>query len=184
MISLLNEKKVLVLAPTVAIIALVGVSKTQETAKKKAYFFYSESCPHCHKVDQYFKEHNFYEKYEIKKLEVGSNHVNAKLLLDFGEKFNDPIKGAVPTIVFADRHLVGDTPIIENFEKEINSTEVADFPDPKSINLNGINQDYNNYGLGSESFRKWIYWLIVFVIILIVFGYIVFDRLDQKSKLN
>ena len=35
--------------------------------KKTAVYFYSESCPHCQKVNAYFVQQGFYEKYDIKK---------------------------------------------------------------------------------------------------------------------
>jgi len=62
-----------------------------------------------------------------------SNPFNGRLLLKFGEVFNDPNKGGVPAIAFADKFIVGDQPIIENFEKEIASVEAKELPDPEKI---------------------------------------------------
>jgi len=106
----------------------------QDSGKKKAYYFYGEQCPHCQNVDEYFQENGIYEKYDITKLEF-SNPFNARLLMKFGEKFNSEYKGSVPAIAFAGKFLVGDTPIIEKFVREIDAAENAnELPDPEKMN--------------------------------------------------
>lgn len=105
----------------------------QDAGKKKAYYFYGEQCPHCHKVDEYFQANGIYEKYDITKLEI-SSPFNARLFLKFGDAFNDPSKGAVPAIAFGDKYIAGDVPIIDNFVREIDAAENAnELPDPEKI---------------------------------------------------
>lgn len=105
----------------------------QDAPKKKAYFFYGDSCPHCKKVEAYFQENGIYDKYDITSLEF-SNPFNTRLFLKFGDVFNDPNKGAVPAIAFGDKFIVGDQPIMDNFVKEIDAANNAnELPDPDKI---------------------------------------------------
>lgn len=105
----------------------------QDSPKKKAYYFYGEQCPHCHNVDEYFRASGIYDKYDIMKLEI-SNPFNARLLVKFGDVFRSEFKGSVPAIAFGDKFLVGDTPIIENFDREMDAAENAgELPDPDKI---------------------------------------------------
>lgn len=105
-----------------------------DTQKKKAYYFYGENCPHCKKVDEYFQANGIYEKYEITKLEATVNPFNGKLFLAFGKAFGVSSWGGVPTIIFGNKYIVGDTPIIKNFTSEIDAAEnVYELPDPEKI---------------------------------------------------
>lgn len=109
------------------------LASAQDTPKKKAYFFYGDTCPHCKKVEAYFQANGIYDKYDITSLEF-SNPFNTRLLLNFGDAFNDPDKGAVPAIAFGDKFIVGDQPIIDNFVKEIDAANNAnELPDPDKI---------------------------------------------------
>ncbi|MCX6767072.1 MAG: LPXTG cell wall anchor domain-containing protein [Candidatus Moranbacteria bacterium] len=116
----------------------------QDTGKKKAYFFYGDTCPHCKKVEAYFQENGIYDKYDITSLEF-SNPFNTRLLLKFGDVLNDPNKGAVPAVAFGDKLIVGDQPIIDNFVKEIDVADNAnELPDPDKIaGTNGANTSFN-----------------------------------------
>lgn len=121
----------LLLAPLLAL-------AQENPGKKKAYYFFGEQCPHCKKVDEYFQANGIYEKYEITKLEVVGNPFNGKLFLQFGKSFGVDDWGGVPTVVFGDKYLVGDTPIIENFVREIDAAENAnELPDPEKIGDTG-----------------------------------------------
>ena len=121
-------------------------------AKKKAYSFYGDSCPHCKKVEAYFQANGIYDKYDITSLEF-SNPFNTRLLLNFGEAFNDPDKGAVPAIAFGDKFIVGDQPIIDNFVKEIDAADNAnELPDPDKIaaaNGNKVSPSSDTPGMNS-----------------------------------
>ena len=123
-------------AATIVILLLLVpfLSFAQESpAKKKAYYFYGDSCPHCKNVDEYFQANGIYDKYDITKLEF-SNPFNTRLLLKFGEAYNDPSKGAVPAIAFGNKFIVGDQPIISSFVQEIDSADNAnELPDPDKI---------------------------------------------------
>jgi len=106
----------------------------QDAPKKKAYYFFGEECPHCKVVDEYFQANGIYDKYDITKLEVISNPFNGKMFLEFGKAFGADDWGGVPTIVFADKYLTGDTPIRDNFVREIDAADNAnELPDSNKI---------------------------------------------------
>jgi len=105
----------------------------QDNTKKKAYFFYLETCPHCRNVENYFDTNGIWDKYDITKMDA-ANPFNANLLNKFDEVFKDPNPGGVPAIAFADKFITGDQPIINNFQKEIDASDQAtDLPDPNKI---------------------------------------------------
>lgn len=106
----------------------------QDASKKKAYYFFGEECPHCKAVDEYFQANGIYDKYDITKLEVVSNPFNGKMFLEFGKAFGVKDWGGVPTIIFGDKYLMGDTPIKDNFVREIDAADNAnELPDPNKI---------------------------------------------------
>lgn len=106
----------------------------ENPAKKKAYYFYGEQCPHCKLVDEHFQANGIYDKYDITKLEVVSNPFNAKLFVQFGKAFGVKDWGGVPAIVFGDKYLLGDKPIIDNFANGIDAADNAnELPDPDKI---------------------------------------------------
>lgn len=101
----------------------------QDAPKKKAYFFFLDTCPHCHNVNKYFIANGIYDKYDITILDA-SVPANGELLAKFYEadKYPAEQRGGVPAIVFGDKFFVGDAPIIDNFVKEIEASQNADQP--------------------------------------------------------
>ncbi len=117
-------KKIIILF----LLILPVLALAQESpAKKTAYFFYLDSCPHCHNVDNYFAANGVYEKYDIKKLNA-SIPANGKFLMDLYAANNYPEdqRGGVPVAAFGDKFLIGDKPIIGNFVQEIEATDNTD----------------------------------------------------------
>lgn len=94
---------------------------TQAAEKKTAVYFYANWCSHCQKVDSYFKEQGFYEKYDIRKLNFDEkeNKILLKKVLE-SKMITD---GGIPAIVIDDEVLLGDTPIIANFEKKMEASQ-------------------------------------------------------------
>ncbi len=134
-------KKILAILIFIFIIPFFALAQ-EESAKKKAYYFYGEQCPHCHEVDEYFQENGIYEKYEIEKLEVSGNPFNGKLFLEFGEAFGAENWGGVPAIVFGSQYLIGDTPIIDNFVREIEASQNAnELPSSEKISQDSGNSN-------------------------------------------
>ena len=158
----------------------------ENPGKKKAYYFYGEQCLHCKNVDEYFQANGIYDKYEITKLEVTTgNPFNQKLFLDFGKAFAKDDWGGVPTIVFADKYLVGDQPIIENFVREIDTAENA-FELPKSDSIENVgfenkaNQE-DTAPSSNESENKKSYFSVI-VIALVVFGAGALVYVNRKKR--
>lgn len=89
--------------------AMISLLLSAEDVKKseRFYFFYSDSCPHCHEampfVDELEKE---FPDIEFKRLELTKVPENMAIFNKKAEKLR--IKGGgVPTFVFRDRYIVG-----------------------------------------------------------------------------
>lgn len=89
--------------------------------KKQAVYFYATWCSHCQKVDSYFKEQGFYEKYDIKKynFDERENKVLLKKLLD-GKMIAD---GGIPAMIIDEEIFLGDVPIVDNFERKMEASK-------------------------------------------------------------
>jgi len=110
------------------LLAMPIVSLAQE--KKAAVYFYADWCPHCQKVDAAFKEKGFYDKYDIQKLDFDESN-NKKLLKNIFDELKYTGNAGIPAIVVNGKLLVGDGPILNNFEKEI---EIAQNKDVEFVN--------------------------------------------------
>lgn len=153
----------------IILIVLPLVASAQDVGKKKAYFFYGDQCPHCHKVDDYFKANGVYDKYDITKLEF-SNPFNARLFLKFGDVYNDPDKGAVPAMAFADKFIVGDQPIIDNFAREIDAADASTLPDPDKINKDTAKENPTGANTPTPTGNKKNYFPVIIITLIIVGG--------------
>jgi hypothetical protein len=148
----------------------------QGDTKKKAYYFYGEQCPHCQKVDEYFKANGIYDKYDITKLEF-SNPFNTRLLLKFGEAFKSEFKGSVPAMAFGDKFLVGDQPIIDSFEKEIATVDAKELPDPDKIASVVSTGDQTRASVPqseSKGNKKNIFFVIITALVLVGGGALIY----------
>jgi cytochrome c biogenesis protein CcdA/glutaredoxin len=92
------------------------------TEKKQAVYFYAEWCPHCQKVNEYFTEQGFYEKYDIRKLNFDEKDNQQLLRKIFAYKKYEGNAG-IPAIVIDDKLLVGDQQIKEEFESTMESSD-------------------------------------------------------------
>ena len=90
------------------VFALITFAVTAEEASENIlYFFYSNSCPHCHEAMPFVEELEK-ERPDItfRKLEVSENEVNRAVFRKKAEKLG--IKGGgVPTFVFKDKYVIG-----------------------------------------------------------------------------
>lgn len=105
-------------------------------AEDTFYFFYSDSCPHCHEAMPFIEElEKEYPGMTFKKLEVSGNEVNLALFGKKAEKLG--IKGrGVPTFIFKDKYVVGFKK--GSFEKKIR--EMIGKPAPKALPENNKSQ--------------------------------------------
>lgn len=163
----------------ITILLIPFLAFAQDAGKKKAYYFFGEQCPHCKTVDEYFQSNGIYEKYEITKLDATSNPFNGKLFLEFGKAFGAPDWGGVPAIVFGNEYLLGDKPIIDNFEKEIDaSNDANELPDPAKIaKVNGSTNpsdttgaDRQNQVEADDNGNKKNYFPVIMVALIAVVG--------------
>ena len=154
----------------------------ENPAKTKAYYFFGEQCPHCKTVDEYFQANGIYEKYEITKLEVVSNPFNGKLFLEFGKAFGVPDWGGVPAIVFGEKYLLGDKPIIENFSREIDAAASANaLPDPDKIaNAKGGGDQPAAEAMAGGGNKKNYFPVVIGVLIVLGIGALVY--INRKKE--
>ncbi len=158
------------------------LTSAQDAAKKKAYFFYGDTCPHCKKVEAFFQENGIYDKYDITSLEF-SNPFNGRLLMKFGDVFNDPNKGAVPAMAFADKFIVGDQPIIDNFAREIDAADASSLPDPDKISKNSAAENPSSANVPAPAGKKKNYFPVIMIALIVLgAGALVFVNRKKHNK--
>lgn len=112
-------------------------------AQQQIYFFYGQGCPHCTNVEKYFQENDIYNQYPIDKREIYFNRENAQLYNNVVDNLNVPTdQRGVPALVIGNKFLVGDTPIIQNFESyaaDLKGTKLNQNPTPKNPAENNVN---------------------------------------------
>jgi len=81
---------------------------TQAQSKPEVYFFYSDSCPHCHKEALYLDklEDEYGSKIKINRLEVSKNKSNVDIMLEMADQLNAEVVG-VPFTVVGDKYFTG-----------------------------------------------------------------------------
>lgn len=86
------------------------------------YFYYGNGCPHCAQVEPFIEQ--MAEKYpdlDVKQYEVYSNPVNSSRLTQAFEDHGIPInQRGVPIAFLNGMYFLGDSPILNNLENEIN----------------------------------------------------------------
>jgi len=112
---------------------LVPVLTLAQESKKKAIYFYSETCPRCQTVEKYFQENGIYEKYEIQKLDTHQSENFEKLNAIFSAYGIEESKRGVPAIFFGRRFFAGDIPIIKRFSDTIENTQADFFPSAEKL---------------------------------------------------
>jgi len=87
-----------------------------------AVFFYGSTCSYCKNVEQYFSDNKILEKIKVDQKEVYESRGNAKLMQDYLSKckdLSDDDKGGVPFLYTPDKCIVGDKPIIDFFNQQL-----------------------------------------------------------------
>jgi hypothetical protein len=141
-ISSYSLKSLLILILSLVALTIPNLKSAQ--AATKVYFFYGKGCPHCSEVEIFFEENNIVERYPVEIKEVYFDRSNAILFTKLMDNLGVPEQTrGVPTVVIGNKVLVGDKPIIQNFEKEVddflqNTTEETQSnTTPKQENING-----------------------------------------------
>lgn len=135
------------------LIFLFPILVRAEGEKKKALYFYSESCSLCEEVDEYFSSQGFYDKYEIKKIEVSGSY-NLNYLNEFFDVFGvNEEKRGWPAVVLGDEMLIGSQSIIEKFQEKMEKGGDYDYPIPleiqKAVGKNRDLTERNTPGISS-----------------------------------
>ncbi|MBT4209612.1 MAG: hypothetical protein HOE19_01710 [Candidatus Komeilibacteria bacterium] len=86
---------------------LVAFSASAQT-KPEIYFFYSNSCPHCHKEALFLDklENDYSSKIKINRFEVGKTQANVDLMLGMASKLGTEVSG-VPFTIIGDKYFTG-----------------------------------------------------------------------------
>lgn len=92
--------------------------------KKSAVLFYADWCPHCQKVETYFRAQGFFEKYDIRQLDFDEKQNKVLLEKIFVAKGKTGGAG-IPALIIDDQLITGDQPIIDQFEKVIGNSKGA-----------------------------------------------------------
>jgi len=85
------------------------------------YFYYGQGCPHCAIVKPFIQDMaGKYPELDIRQYEVYNNPVNSSRLSQAFSDYNVPNnKKGVPVVFLNGTYFLGDTPIINNLENEI-----------------------------------------------------------------
>lgn len=136
-------KKVLLLA-IVLFLLLMPLGAFAESNKTCVYYFYGQGCPHCAKVEEFFKQiEPSYPDLEIHSFEIYNNRTNLLMLHNFFEAYNvSSVERGIPIVFFSDKYISGDTPIIENFTKIVNETGPAECPVVKISSLSEVSPSF------------------------------------------
>jgi cytochrome c biogenesis protein CcdA/glutaredoxin len=116
--SALGGKKLLFILLLLILVPFISHADT----KKSAVYFYAEWCPHCQKVNAYFTEQGFYDKYDIQKMNF-DDAANKELLGKIFAAEGQTGGAGIPAIIIDDKLIVGDQPIIDGFENAIENSK-------------------------------------------------------------
>lgn len=111
----------------IAIIVILALTLVWNVCAKPSnpdelIFFYSESCPHCANVEEYFAANNISEKIPFKTLEVSRNQSNANQLAAKASACElDSSNVPVPLLWDGSdkKCIIGDQPIIDYFQTRL-----------------------------------------------------------------
>lgn len=109
------------LLSSLAVVLLFGFAHA-EAAPSEIYFFFGDGCPHCATVEPTIDALEVkYPEISVGRYEVYGNKQNAALLFALYDQYGVPEnrQGAIPVVFVGDTYFIGDRPIIDNIEREI-----------------------------------------------------------------
>lgn len=112
-------------------------------------FFYGDWCPHCLKVENYFKKNNSIEKYDIEMVETWKNREGGVRLSEYMTTLKPNVNDrGVPFLVLDNGektgYIVWDEPIIDLFENYVDKDQNEIFSQFKNVT------NYNNPNINKE----------------------------------
>jgi len=88
-------------------------------AKEEILYFFGTGCPHCAQVEEFIEKNEIEEKYDITKIDIYQDREGARQFDELMTAAGVPLAGrGVPAAVIGEKIIVGDKPIIEQFEQE------------------------------------------------------------------
>jgi thiol-disulfide isomerase/thioredoxin len=142
------------------------------------YFFYGETCPHCHKAAIFLEKlKEKYSELEIKSFEVFSNAENAKLLLQFLKEHGETQVVRVPAIFIGDEVIIGylsDETTGRAIEKALEDNlshedQIIDYPFFGQVNLSRLSLPVLTVVVATlDGFNPCAMWVLLFLIALLI----------------
>lgn len=91
----------------VLVVFTAACSKREALSDDKIYFFYSDSCPHCHEAQAYISKK--YPALPIERVDVATPE-GYNLFLTCAKKFNLGNRIGTPLFCMGDKHMMGWAP--------------------------------------------------------------------------
>ncbi|MFC1700195.1 glutaredoxin family protein, partial [Patescibacteria group bacterium] len=90
-----------------ALFLATSKSYAEEECSVNAYFFYSNTCPHCHEEQKFLDSiKNKYENLVVHELEISENRKNLESFIKVGNELGIRT-GAVPFFIIGDEYVIG-----------------------------------------------------------------------------
>jgi len=84
------------------------------------YYFYGQGCPHCAKVEPFLAEMKQKYLFKLHKYDIYTDREYLSLFDEYCNRYGLPLgRRGVPTVFVSSTYFVGDTPILESFEKVV-----------------------------------------------------------------
>jgi len=119
-------KKILLSVFLLALLVTTGAgcSSTNTSTPNGKILFFRDDCPHCKNVEAYVEKNDVRSKISYDLLEVKYSRANSDLMVAKAKICNIPLdQVGVPFFWDSSQCIVGDTPIIDYFDKQINTTK-------------------------------------------------------------
>ncbi len=145
-------------------------------------FFYSNTCPHCQKEEEFLKElGEDYPEIKINHYEVINNQENQEFLKDLYKKYDVPVReqGYVPVTFTPDKYFIGFSEQTAQdieaclrdclFEEETRLTQIIKIPILGEIDVSKMSLPALTVILGAlDGFNPCAMWVLLFMITLLV----------------
>ena len=84
------------------------------------YYFGSEGCSHCTKVEPFVAQMEHEYGLQLHKFEIYDNRENLQLLNDYFDKYHVPLEErGIPATFILDSYIIGDVDILDSFEETV-----------------------------------------------------------------